>query len=58
MMLTNAGSLKRYQQTPMDLPDASLVAIVESLSFNQVFTLDSDFRFYRLADGSVLDIIP
>ncbi len=50
--------MEKYQDTPMDLADASLVAIAESHSLNHVFTLDSDFRFYRLADGSVLEIIP
>lgn len=50
--------MEKYQDTPMDLADASLVAIAESLSLSQIFTLDSDFRFYRLADGSVLEIIP
>ena len=50
--------MEKYQDTPMDLADASLVAIAESLSLSQIFTLDSDFRVYRLANGSVLEIIP
>jgi len=50
--------MEKYQDTPMDLADASLVAVAESLSIRDVFTLDSDFRIYRLADGSTLNIIP
>jgi predicted nucleic acid-binding protein len=30
----------------MDLADASLVAVAESLKFRQIFTIDSDFFFY------------
>jgi len=30
--------MEKYQDTPMDLADASLVAIAESLSLSQIFT--------------------
>jgi predicted nucleic acid-binding protein len=53
-----AALMSQYHDTPMDLADATLVSIAESRGFRQIFTLDSDFRFYRLADGSVLDVIP
>ena len=53
-----AGLMEKYQDTPMDLADASLVAMADNLSIRQIFTLDSDFRIYRLEDGSVLDIVP
>lgn len=46
-----------YRDRPMDLADATLVAVAESLGHRRVFTLDGDFRIYRLADGSVLDVI-
>jgi predicted nucleic acid-binding protein len=42
----------------MDLADASLVVVAESISLHRVFTLDSHFRIYRLADGSALELIP
>jgi hypothetical protein len=42
----------------MDLADASLMAIAEGRAVCQVFTLDRHFRFYRLPDGSVLDVVP
>ena len=47
-----------YQDTPMDLADASLVAAAESLSIQQIFSLDSHFYIYRLPDGSVLQVTP
>ena len=50
--------MQRYNDRPMDLGDASLVAVAESRSIKQIFTLDSDFWSYRLADGSVLETIP
>lgn len=53
-----AELMEKYQDTPMDLADASLVAVAESRSLRRVFTLDSDFRIYRLANGSVLEVIP
>ena len=42
----------------MDLADASLVAIAETLRLRKVFTLDSDFRIYRTQDGGAFEIVP
>ncbi len=49
--------MSQYRDTPMDLADASLLATAESLSLRNVFTLDSGFLFYLLADGSVLEVV-
>ena len=49
--------MKKYQNVPMDLADASLITLAESMKFRQIFTIDSDFHIYRLSDGSVLEII-
>ena len=49
--------MARYQGTPMDLADASLIAVAESLGFDRVFSFDRDFYIYRLADGSALEVI-
>ena len=40
--------MEQYQDTPMDLADASLVAAVESLGLAEIFTLDHHFQVYRL----------
>ncbi len=53
-----AALMNRYQNVPMDLADASLVAVSEALGDRTVFTLDSDFRVYRLADGGTFDLVP
>jgi predicted nucleic acid-binding protein len=50
--------MKKYKDTPMDPADASLIAVAESMKFRQIFTIDSDFRIYRLSDGSALEMIP
>ena len=50
--------MSQYEDTPMDLADASLVAAAETLGERRLFTLDSDFYVYRLGDGSALDIVP
>lgn len=47
-----------YQNVPMDAADASLVAVAESRNYRRLFTIDSDFYIYRLADGSVLEFVP
>ena len=49
--------MNRYQDIPMDMADASLVAVAESLSEHRILTFDTDFYIYRLADDSALDVI-
>jgi len=53
-----AELMEKYHDTPMDLADASLVAVAESRGFRSLFTIDGHFRIYRLADGSVVEVIP
>lgn len=50
--------MHQYQNVPMDLADASLMAAAENRGDRSLFTLDSDFRIYRLHDGGMLDIVP
>lgn len=50
--------MEKYQDTPMDLADASLMAAADKRSSRRIFTLDSDFYIYRLTDGSALEVIP
>lgn len=53
-----AELMEQYRDTPMDLGDASLVAVAERLGLRQVFTVDRQFYVYRLADGSSLRVVP
>lgn len=50
--------MEKYSDTPMDLADASLVATAESLNLRRVFTLDTDFRIYRINGSIPFEIIP
>jgi uncharacterized protein len=50
--------MERYQDTPMDFADASLVALAEDRRLTQVFTIDSHFRAYRLADRRAFRVVP
>ena len=50
--------MQRYADTPMDLADASLVVAAETLEQSRIFTLDSDFRVYRLPTGAAFEIVP
>lgn len=53
-----AELMERYRDTPMDLADASIVAVAESLAQRRVFTVDRQFHIYRLNDGSALEVVP
>jgi uncharacterized protein len=50
--------MRRYSDLPMDLADASLVALAEERHLRQVFTLDADFRVYKSADGKAFELLP
>lgn len=50
--------MDRYRDVPMDLADASLVAIAEVLNQRQIFTLDRDFYIYRLCGNQSFEIVP
>jgi len=50
--------MEKYRDIPMDLADASLVALAEADSQQRIFTLDSDFQFYRLPGKRAFEIVP
>jgi predicted nucleic acid-binding protein len=50
--------MSRYRTLPMDLADASLVALAEARGLTTVFTLDQDFRVYRLPGGKAFTLVP
>jgi predicted nucleic acid-binding protein len=55
---TAAMLMAKYSDVPMDLADATLVAVAEETGIKKILTLDSHFRIYRLGDGSVLNVVP
>ena len=50
--------MEQYADRPMDLADATLVALAEAMGEERMFTLDSDFRFYRLHGRGTFSIVP
>ena len=50
--------MEQYQDTPMDLADASLVVAAEVLNLTRIFTLDSDFYVYRINDADAFEVVP
>ena len=53
-----ATLMSKYQNVPMDLADASLVALTEERGLTTIFTLDRDFCIYRLSRNRAFTIIP
>jgi len=50
--------MEQYRDAPMDLADASLVAVAETLSLRTVFTIDRHFYAYRTADKQAFQVVP
>jgi uncharacterized protein len=53
-----AQLMERYHDHPMDLADASLVAVAEARDLRTIFTLDEHFRSYRLSNRRHLAVVP
>jgi uncharacterized protein len=50
--------MRSYADRPMDLADATLVALAERDGHRRIFTLDSDFHVYRLRTRRRLEVFP
>lgn len=50
--------MHQYRDHPMDLADATLVALAESRGDKTIFTLDAHFRSYQLRGRRHLRVIP
>lgn len=53
-----AHLMERYADRPMDLADATLVALAEERNSRRIFTLDQDFSIYRLHGRAHFEVIP
>jgi predicted nucleic acid-binding protein len=58
LALRAADLMERYRDHPMDLADATLVALAEALDLRTVFTLDEHFRSYRMRSRRYLHVVP
>jgi len=50
--------METYADRPMDLADATLVALAEQRDDHRVFTLDGDFHVYRFKGRRRFDVVP
>ena len=50
--------MEKYHDLPMDLADASLVAVAEQRRLTRVLTLDAHFRVYRPAPRATFEVLP
>ena len=53
-----AELMRRYADRPMDLADATLVALAEERDLTQIFTLDGDFHIYRVHGRRRFTVVP
>jgi hypothetical protein len=53
-----ASLMPQYQDMPMDFADASQVAVAERKGTDTIFTLDDDFRMYRLSGRRAFRVVP
>jgi predicted nucleic acid-binding protein len=53
-----AKLMERYADQPMDLADATLVALAEELGEKRIFTLDADFDVYRIHGRARFELVP
>lgn len=54
----SAALMEKYADLPMDLADATLVAVAEDRGKRRIFSLDSDFRIYRIHGRKRFEIVP
>lgn len=53
-----AALMAKYADRPMDLADATLVALAEQRGDRRIFTLDADFQIYRIHGRFRFEIVP
>jgi uncharacterized protein len=58
MKQTAKGLMEKYQSVPMDLADATLVALGQSIDVKRIFTLDKDFHIYRFKGKQAFEVVP
>ena len=54
----SARLMEKYADRPMDLANATLVALAEELDDQTIFTLDPDFHVYRLRGRRRFAVLP
>lgn len=50
--------MRKYHDLPMDLADASLVAMADAENIRTIFTLDKDFKVYKTKQNKHFKLLP
>jgi hypothetical protein len=50
--------MRKYHDLPMDLADASLVAVADAENIRTIFTLDKDFKVYKTKQNKHFKLLP
>jgi predicted nucleic acid-binding protein len=50
--------IEKYSDLPMDYADATLVVLAEELNTDVIFTVDRDFRVYRIRGRKHFRVVP
>ena len=50
--------LEKYSDLPMDFADSTLVVLAEELDTDLIFTVDRDFRIYRIRGRRRFRVVP
>jgi predicted nucleic acid-binding protein len=50
--------MRKYHDLPMDLADASLVAVADAENIRTIFTLDKDFKVYKTEQNKHFKLLP
>lgn len=53
-----AALMDKYADRPMDLADATLVALAEIANLRRIFTLDTGFTVYRINGRTRFEVVP
>ncbi len=53
-----ARLMETYADRPMDLADATLVALAEERGLARIFSLDADFHVYRIKGRRRFEVVP
>jgi len=54
----SARLMDKYADMPMDLADATLVALAEETGQRKIFSLDSEFHVYRIRGRLRFEVVP
>jgi len=49
--------IRKYSQVPMSLADACLVCMAEEIRGCRIFTVDTDFKIYRLPSRRIIPVL-